>query len=66
MLATTLNYFTESPRKLRHLHHHTSFCIPTIKNVAINYPAKTLRLFVMNVSEGRSQSHVLPGFNECT
>jgi len=28
-----------------------------------NYPAKTLRLFVINASEGRIQSHVLPGFN---
>jgi len=33
MLVTTLNYFTESPRKLRHLHRQTSFCIPTMKNV---------------------------------
>jgi len=34
MLVTTLNHFTESPRKLRQLYHEASFCIPKTKNVA--------------------------------
>jgi len=50
MLVTTLNYFTESPRKLRHLHRQTTFCIPE-KRCRHNYLAKTLRFVVMNTSD---------------
>jgi len=34
MLVTTLNYFTESPRKLRHLQREASLYITTTKNIA--------------------------------